>query len=202
MRLIVAIKNERGAPFEIPDNTREELPELFKELGFKVGAEIGVFEGKNLEKYCQAGLEMYGIDPWISYGDYRTYRSLEDLYEVAKKRLSPYPNCTLIRKKSDEALVDFPKRSLDFVYIDGNHKFEYIAADLVYWTQKVKKGGIVAGHDYFDTKGYRTNRSVGPVVDAFCKSSDIENWWIIGDKNSKKTKGVDQCLSFMFIKHW
>lgn len=202
MRLIDAIKNKKGTPYEIPNGTREELPELFKELGFKVGVEIGVFQGKNLEKYCQAGFKMYGIDSWISYGDYRSHQSLEDLYEVSKERLSPYPNCTLIRKLSYDALKDFDKRSLDFVYIDGNHKFEYIAADLVYWTQKVKRGGIVAGHDYYDTKGYRTNRSVGPVVDAYCKSHDIKNWWVLGDKNSKETKGIDQCLSFMFVKHW
>jgi len=200
--ILEGFKNGKGSPFEISEASREELPEFFKEMGFSLGAEIGVFQGENLEKYCQSGLTMYGIDSWKSYDDYRTYRDLEDLYEVTKKRLAPYPNCTLVRKKSMDALEDIPGRSLDFVYIDGNHKFEYVAQDLVYWTRKVKKGGIVAGHDYFDTKGYRTNRSVWPVVDAFCISHDIKEWWIIGDRNSKKNKNTDQCLSFFFVKHW
>ena len=36
-----------------------------------------------------------------------------------------------------------------FVYIDGNHKFDFICPDIIYWSKKVKHGGIVAVHDFY-----------------------------------------------------
>ena len=69
-------------------------------------------------------------------------------YNAAVERLSPYSDCTLIRKRSFDALKDFEIGSLDFVYIDGNHMYGYAAMDLMTWVNKVKKGGIIMGHDY------------------------------------------------------
>ena len=211
MKLIDAIK-EKGNPYWIPDCTRSELPEFFKELGFKVGVEVGVSWGQNIVDYCKAGLKIYGVDPWKDSEDniYRPISSLNpkvnktinDIYKLAIERTAPYSNCTLIRKTSIEALDDFPKRSLDFVYIDANHAFGYVAMDLMKWTDKVKKGGIVAGHDYFSTKGIRSLRDVGAVVDAYVKSHDIENWYILGRKNREEGERFDRELSFMFFKHW
>ena len=48
-----------------------------------------------------------------------------------------------------EALKDFNDNSLDFVFIDGNHTFEYVVEDIAQWSKKVKVGGIVSGHDYW-----------------------------------------------------
>ncbi len=213
MKIIDAIK-EKGNPVWIPDCTRSELPEFFKQLGFKVGVEIGVSWGRNLEDYCKAGLTMSGVDPWSNYEDhqYRPIASLsskynkkiEDVYKLAVRRLSKYPNCTLIRKTSMEALADFPKRSLDFIYIDANHLFGYVAMDLMKWADKVKRGGMIAGHDYYSTKRDRSIRQVGNVVDAYVKTNDITNWYVLGQKNEdrKIDEKFDRELSFMFFKHW
>jgi hypothetical protein len=215
MKLINAIKNERGNPFEIPDCSRDDLPELFKELGFQTGAEIGVSVGYNLELYCKAGFKMFGIDPYVDYEDnrfrtpFRLSRLLhtnidnaDKLYYLAIKKLAPYPNCTLIRKMSMDALADIPDRSLDFVYIDGNHSYGYVAMDLMKWSQKVRKNGIIAGHDYYSLKGNKSTRQVGAAVDGFVKSFNFDNWYILGLKNSVPGYRTDEDLSFMMFKHW
>lgn len=201
MRLNDAIK-EKGNPYYIPDCSRDELPEFFKEIGFTKGVEIGVQWGENLEKYCKAGLTMFGVDPYLSYPDHRVTKYIEQLYPAVVEKFSVYPNCTIIRKMSSEAVNDFPKRSLDFVYIDGNHTFGHVAMDLMKWVEKVKKNGIVAGHDYFCYKGDRKNRFVGPVVDAFTKSYDINNWYVLGQKVPIEGEKMDESLSFMMFKHW
>jgi len=214
MKLIDAVNNKKGNPYYIPGCTRDELPELFKELGFKTGAEIGVSLGVNLELYCKAGFKMYGIDPYVNYKSeyYRPINALskkgiittsfDDVYDIAVKTLSPYPNCTLIRKMSMDAINDFPERSLDFVYIDGNHKYGHVAMDLMEWAGKVRKGGILAGHDYYDRLGSRQNRFVGPAVDGFMKSYDVVNWYILGRKYPEEGELAERVLSYMFIKHW
>jgi hypothetical protein len=213
MKLIDALAYKEN-PFWIPDVTRDQLPQFFKELGFQKGVEIGVSWGQNIVDYCEAGLQIYGVDPWQESEDniYRKIisipgehaRTIEDVYKYAVERTSKYPNCTLIRKTSLEALQDFPGRSLDFVYIDANHDFGYIAMDLMKWSQKVKKGGIIAGHDYYSTKGDRGIRHVGNIVDAFAKSYDFDHFYVLGRKNEDRDpdEKFDRELSYMFIKHW
>jgi len=208
MKIIDALKH-KGNPFWIPDCTRSELPEFFVELGFKKGVEIGVSWAQNIIDYCEAGLEIYGIDPWKDSEDniYRRIisipgekaKDIDTVYKYALERTSKYPNCKLIRKTSMEALADFPKRSLDFVYIDGNHGFGYVAMDLMKWSDKVRRGGVIAGHDYYSTQANRELRQVGNVVDAYAKTYDYINWYILG---SKESSIFDREFSYMFFKHW
>ena len=96
------------------------------------------------------------------------------------------------------ALDDFEDNSLDFVYIDANHFFGYVAMDLMQWSKKVRKGGIIAGHDYYSTEGVPIVRHVGSVVDAFVESYSIPNFWVLGSKDNFK----DRDLSYFIIKHW
>lgn len=134
--------------------TRDYLPKFFKEQGYKIGAEVGVYQGDFAEKLCKEGLTLYAIDPWITYKNYRKDPreiNYETMYQNVVKLLKPY-DCEIIRKTSVEVLNDIPDESLDFVYIDGNHSLPYIAQDVYEWYRKVKKGGILSGHDYFNDK--------------------------------------------------
>lgn len=38
--------------------------------------------------------------------------------------------------------------SLDFVFIDGDHRYDCVFADINAWLPKVKVGGVISGHDY------------------------------------------------------
>lgn len=176
---------------EIPDknSSRDDLPQFFVDMGYKVGAEIGVYRGGFTKLFCQAGLKMYAIDPWMAYlgagrSENKTDKQDEN-YEIAQKTLSQYSSCKLIRKTSQDALIDIPDASLDFVYIDGDHRFRYIAEDIVGWSKKVKKGGVISGHDYFNTKPTATNVicHVKSIVDAFIKTYNILDFFIIGQKD-------------------
>ncbi len=132
--------------------SRNDLPRFFKEKGYKIGAEIGVYKGEFTKKLCQEGLKIYAIDPWITYKNYRKHPKelpYNELYENAKKLLAPY-NCTIIKKTSMDALEDIPNESLDFVYIDGNHSLPYITQDIYEWNRKVRIGGVISGHDYMN----------------------------------------------------
>lgn len=206
MKLIDAIK-EKGKPFSVPDCSRDSLPEFFSQMGYKVGAEVGVFRGEFTEKFCQRGLAMYAIDPWIGYSgagrSEKVQEKQDSNLDTAKARLSLYKNCTLIRRTSMEAVADFENESLDFVYIDGDHRFRYIAEDLYEWYQKVKRGGVMSGHDYFSTRPEATNVicHVGPVVDAFVETFGIESFYTFGysENNEQETKN-DRTLSWLFFK--
>jgi predicted O-methyltransferase YrrM len=39
-------------------------------------------------------------------------------------------------------------KSLDFIYIDGNHQYSSVKEDIQVWYNKIKPGGIISGHDF------------------------------------------------------
>lgn len=153
--------------------TRTELARHFRDLGFRVGAEIGVASGEYSETLCKEipGLKLYCIDLWQPYKGYEDYQrksTFNKMYETAKKRLSGF-DCHFIQKYSIEAVQSFVDHSLDFVYIDANHKFNFVKEDIEHWAKKVNVDGIVAGHDY------RTpNTGVKEAVDEFVLEHDLK----------------------------
>ena len=136
--------------------TRNDLAKYFAEKNFNVGAEIGVLGGTYSIILCEANpkLQVYCIDIWNRPGK----------YEEAQTRLAPY-NAKLVRKLSMDAVRDFDDSSLDFVYIDADHHFDGVMMDVIEWSKKVRKGGIVSGHDYDNS----SDCGVRDAVDMYVK---------------------------------
>lgn len=201
---------ETQSPVALPMSRFKELPRLFRELGFKKGVEIGVYKGLYSKVLCKmiAGLELYCVDPWEAYDGYveqqheKGQENLNNYFEIAKERLKDF-NCHFIRKYSSEAVKDFADESLDFVFIDGNHSFEYVVEDIAKWSKKVRKGGIVAGHDYWRSADgiykldYQPNQEqeiklcqVPEAIDGWTKANKIK--WFITTK--------DKCNSWFYAR--
>jgi hypothetical protein len=156
--------------------TRENvLPEVFKELGYKVGAEIGVQRGIFSKLLCESipGLKLYCVDPWVSYRNMPSERGNEKCFRIATSDLAPF-DTTILRKTSKDALEDVPDGSLDFVYIDGLHDFDNVMFDIIGWGRKVRRGGIVSGHDFFYWHGI----GVVYAVEAYVRAHNIQQWFI------------------------
>ncbi len=69
---------------------------------------------------------------------------------------------TTIIGNSQEVYKQFEDESIDYLFIDGDHSHEGFAIDIKLWYPKVKKGGIVSGHDYI-----WGGNGVKPIIDAF-----------------------------------
>ena len=54
----------------------------------------------------------------------------------------------LIKGHSQDAVKNYEDESIDFCFIDGSHEYEDVKADILAYLPKVKKGGILSGHDY------------------------------------------------------
>jgi len=192
----------KGNPVMIPGCARIELPEFFKEMGYKTGAEVGVYKGGFTERFCKEGLKMFAVDPWTSYYGDRDQSRQELIYKEAFERLAPY-DCTIIRSSSMRAVRNFRPEQLDFVYLDGDHRFMQVAEDVVEWSKRVRKGGVVAGHDYFTSLPWarKFRCQVGVVVDAYTKAFGIDNWYLLGDLDPQtEPEWMDWRLTWMWIK--
>jgi hypothetical protein len=191
----------KGQPAEIPDCGRNDLPQFFVEMGYKVGAEIGVYKAENTVKFCRAGLKMYAIDAWQAYEEYnepnRNFQERQDfLYGHAQRVLAPYPDAVFVRKFSMDAVKDFADESLDFVYIDAHHSFKHVTEDIYEWSKKVRKGGVVSGHDYFNNEIIH----VEYVLPGYTKAYNIDNWYVLGNENPPKGEKRDPERSWFWIK--
>ena len=134
--------------------------------------QVGIYGGVSLISIAdicrQNNTKLYGIDPWEKL-DNSNGRSLDDVASKqgvsAKDILTHYKKLrvnleeivakdfsdviTLIQGFSPNAAAQFPNHSIDFVFIDGNHSYEAVKADLNGWFSKIKKEkGIIAGHDW------------------------------------------------------
>lgn len=178
-----------ASPLVTPTMGRKGLAELFKLLGFKRGAEIGVLKGEYSEIICRAnpGVELLCVDPWMAYADYDEPRKdqtrLNDAYREAGNRLRHF-HCQLWRLTSLEAAKQVPDGSLDFIYIDANHQEPFISQDLEAWSRKVRPGGIVAGHDYFVTSDKPWVLDVKPAVEKFTAEHGIDPWYVLASEKA------------------
>lgn len=129
-----------------------------------IGAEIGVWQGRTSRQLVDKGVKrLYLIDPYIftnnakrwdggKYGQGLKVLSQEDmdrLYQSVFNSFKEEPSVVFLRKKSQKALEDIPDESLDWVYIDGDHDYLTVKADLEGYYKKVKKGGVIMGDDYW-----------------------------------------------------
>lgn len=160
------------------ESTRETLYELWGELGYTVGAEIGVRMGTNAAAILARvpGLKLYCIDPWNAY--LRVTDGVQDRYYERCVRKLIGKNVELIKKTSMDAVGDFKDGSLDFVYIDGRHDYDYVVEDIIFWYPKIKRGGIISGHDYYNF----FDAGVITAVDAYCMGNDIKRFYITREK--------------------
>jgi hypothetical protein len=74
-----------------------------------------------------------------------------NIFELFRKNLSPVfgkIDLTPIQMFSVQASKLYNDKSLDFVFLDADHKYETIKADIQHWLPKIKPGGIIGGHDY------------------------------------------------------
>lgn len=143
-----------------------------------VCAEIGVWKGdySDLILDVTSPKKLHLVDPWEFQSEFpdRMYggtvatsqSDMDVIYQDVKERFAEFDNVVFNRGKSEEVLQDFPDGYFDWVYIDGNHYYDYVSKDLNICFSKVKGGGVIAGDDYGwgENEGFPVKRAVQDFV--------------------------------------
>jgi hypothetical protein len=166
---------------QIEGATRNKMGKLYEFFylqgtGAEVGVQYGLFSNTIANDWSG---NIICVDKWES----------GEVFEVAKHTLNN-PKFKLFRGDSVEIAKQIQDGGLDWVYIDADHHYENVLADIEAWYPKVRSGGIVSGHDYCEY----LDMTVIPAVDEFCKKNgyvfyltgnDVWNginfatWWFI-----------------------
>lgn len=124
---------------------KNELRELLKYLSVKVPdikvvVEIGTWRGYSAQNWLKA----FNPDIVISIeSDHETFINLPKM----DKRIvviEGESQSLLVKEAVDQLLHDRP---IDFLFIDGDHHYETVKADFLYYSLMVRKGGAIVLHD-------------------------------------------------------
>lgn len=116
-----------------------------------VFVDIGSFEGLSASILCDA---LDGYDNWTVHlvddfvgGQSGCTGSLPKL-ETNLRSLGYLDRCVLHALDSTVAARDLADESVDLVFIDANHSYSKVKADICAYMSKLRRGGLLCGHDY------------------------------------------------------
>lgn len=163
------------------------LSELIKSEGFRKVAEIGVDKGRlsyRLLKSCGDNLsEYWAIDQWGLLPEYNQMEASLEEWQKRYKRVAflmlRFPQLRVLRVKSAEASRWFPKEYFDLIFIDADHSYKSVRQDIKCWLPRVRKGGIISGHDYKHKRFPGCPQAVNEIFGKKNINTDSDKiWWI------------------------
>lgn len=168
------------------------LVDLAKEVHDRCGenlsmVEVGSYAGESSEVWAKTGLFKSilcvdtwknGFDPKDAYTSSTAELAEKDFDLVAQR----YPVIQKFKGGSAKAIsaLGIADGSLDFVYIDANHEYEFVRSDIQTWLPKVRKGGILSGHDFILMDRIGVIRAVRELLGEPHKTFCDTSWmWLV-----------------------
>lgn len=144
-----------------PYSTRNQFGKLLEHRGLagravEIGTHRGEFANALLDGWTSPGGHLTCIDPWATVAGYEHQAKFlpesngdrNQDYVAARKLLSKYGRRVRLTHDVSASFARVCQQGLDFVYIDGDHRYPSVYEDLCIWWNMLKVGGIIAGHDF------------------------------------------------------
>ena len=119
--------------------------------------EVGSWKGMSTAVLAKAAADYHGsvfaVDHWLGSEGVKDERLLAqnaDIYSIFKRNmilLGLWNTVHPLVMDSQTACQIFADGILDVVFIDADHRYEYLKKDILSWLPKLKDGGILCGHD-------------------------------------------------------
>ena len=171
-------------------------PHLYKQFAdqlkdHQIMVELGSWKGQSaaliateLKNQKKKGVRFFCVDTWkgtseSEHGGDKWVKE-DKLYEKFQDNLKTVRDYYIpLRMTTEEASYHFPEQSVDICFVDADHSYDGVYRDLCLWAPKIKKGGIISGHDY-DPSGSAWQE---------CRKA-VDNFWANFDKPVKAMGGL------------
>ena len=162
-----------------------------KNEDYKVFVELGVWKGHSIaylaDKLRGRDCEVYAIDLFENtyrWADEKEKANLLEqvpyIYDIYNKYLQITGTRDLItdiKGVSWECAEQFEDDSVDFIFIDADHSYDAVNKDIRAWSPKVRKGGMISGHDYFNSNGVK--RAVDEIFPQAVIHNNSGSWSLV-----------------------
>ena len=160
-------------------------------VGVEVGGRLGLLSASLLRRF--SGLHLILVDLWDWYDapgraprkERRKNRAKADRGRMVEATNFARERCTIIQGLSTGA-SKLCRGDLDFVFIDANHTYDFVRADIEAWYPLIKHGGLLTGHDYGHVFRKENPYGVTRAVDEFIRNTGFELhveegsvWWVV-----------------------
>jgi len=170
----------------------EVIINLLENYEDPVGAEIGVYRGRNADNILShTDAFLYLIDPWDleqyegdDTGDCVAEGTQEELKKAKEeclerlKKHSIETDYSIIQRDHREVELE---EKLDFVFLDGVHTYKGTIQQILQWYPQVKDGGLVIGHDWdypdYDFKVKEAVTDLAELLGQEIHLGDGYTWW-------------------------
>jgi hypothetical protein len=128
--------------------------------------EVGTYLGKSISylavEIINSGkkIKLNAVDTWEGSPLEPLQQSQSDvinktLYVNFLKNIEPVKEIINVVKSDSVKAADlYEDESVDFVFIDASHHYEFVKSDILAWYPKIKKNGYIGGHDYVSPIGH------------------------------------------------
>lgn len=152
----------------------ERLP-----AGGVMGAEVGVMAGAmSACLLAREDLRLWMVDDWRALPAYGITAEAQARNREAAERVAANLRAEIVAEESVRAAADFADACLDFVFIDADHSYEGVRADIAAWLPKVKPGGLLCGHDV-DNGEPGVDRAVAELSQRFPVERGANYTWFV-----------------------
>jgi hypothetical protein len=168
---------------------------IFNEiLPNSTGLEIGVWKGDFSEEILinKKPKLLYLLDPWEFFPEYpdrwyggtsaNSQKDMDEIYNNVVSRFKNFNNIKILRIKSKDVLQYINENTLDWVYIDGNHSYDFVLSDLNISFILLKNNGYILGDDY--------GEEVKDAVLTFCKNNNMFIKYVINRESQYLIKVI------------
>lgn len=153
---------------QISFQSRSQFPDVLNQLGLLgLGAEVGVQRGVNASHIRRhwKGEKLFLVDSWKPYFGTTVDAIQHEIYlNDCRNHMAEFApgSYEVMRMTSLDGCAQLTERGLmlDWVYLDAAHEYEKVVQDIGIWWNRVRSGGVIAGHDYVPDGWHRNGDAV------------------------------------------
>lgn len=117
-------------------------------------------------------------------------QNIRALFEDNITRYGIYDHVLITQATTNVASKFIEKNSLDFVFIDADHRYEAVKDDVYNWMPLLKRKGVIAGHD---ASWHTVSTAIGEIFEHSKIYCLAELWWA---EKIEKTGLIYDCFTF------
>jgi predicted O-methyltransferase YrrM len=174
------------------------LASMMLEQGYKSFVEVGCKEGRTSGHILKNVPEsrVIAIDPWMKQE--KSADPTKETYEewdfekiekefcanvgiefvVPESKVISNDRVTFLRQTSRQASANLHGNEYDLIFIDALHDYENVMFDISAWWPRVRKGGVLAGHD-FNHKWPGVERAVADHFNLINVGVGFDSVWFV-----------------------